>query len=146
MAEIAELAASFDALIKRLSPEAQKKLGFDIARRLRATQAARIKKNISPNGTAFTPRKPQPKRAGQIKKKLMFQKLNRQKWLKPSFANGKAEVGFNGIASRIATEHQFGLKAKINNRLFTYPKRELLGFTQQEMDMIEETVIKHLAL
>lgn len=148
--DLTRLNELFDGLIQQLSPTARKQLSRDIARRLRATQAQRIKQNTAPDGSAFEARKPQPawaKRIGAIKRKLMFQKIIRQKYLKPEYSSQAASVGFTGFISRIATEHQYGLRGRINERISAqYPKRELLGFTASELDMIEETIITHLAL
>jgi len=148
--DLTHLNELFDGLIQQLSPAARKQLSRDIARRLRATQAQRIKQNTAPDGSAFEARKPQPawaKRIGAIKRKLMFQKIIRQKYLKPEYSSQAASVGFTGFISRIATEHQYGLRGRINERISAqYPKRELLGFTASELDMIEETIITHLAL
>lgn len=148
--DLTRLNELFDGLIQQLSPAARKQLSRDIARRLRATQAQRIKQNTAPDGSAFEARKPQPawaKRIGAIKRKLMFQKIIRQKYLKPEYSSQAASVGFTGFISRIATEHQYGLRGRINERISAqYPKRELLGFTANELDMIEETIITHLAL
>ncbi|MEJ6522093.1 phage virion morphogenesis protein [Shewanella bicestrii] len=148
--DLTRLNELFDGLIQQLSPTARKQLSRDIARRLRATQAQRIKQNTAPDGSAFEARKPQPawaKRIGSIKRKLMFQKIIRQKYLKPEYSSQAASVGFTGFISRIATEHQYGLRGRINERISAqYPKRELLGFTASELDMIEETIITHLAL
>ncbi|WP_330149730.1 phage virion morphogenesis protein [Shewanella xiamenensis] len=147
--DLTRLNELFDGLIQQLSPAARKQLSRDIARRLRATQAQRIKQNTAPDGSAFEARKPQPawaKRIGAIKRKLMFQKIIRQKYLKPEYSSQAASVGFTGFISRIATEHQYGLRGRINERIsIRYPQRELLGVTQNEMNMIEAVVIRHLA-
>lgn len=148
--DLTRLNELFDGLIQQLSPTARKQLSRDIARRLRATQAQRIKQNIAPDGSAFEARKPQPawaKRIGAIKRKLMFQKIIRQKYLKPEYSSQAASVGFTGFISRIATEHQYGLRGRINERISVqYPQRELLGFTPDEQDMIEDTIVRHLAM
>lgn len=147
--DLTRLNELFDGLIQQLSPAARKQLSRDIARRLRATQAQRIKQNIAPDGSAFEARKPQPawaKRIGAIKRKLMFQKIIRQKYLKPEYSSQAASVGFTGFISRIATEHQYGLRGRINERISVqYPQRELLGFTVEEQYMIEEAIVRHLA-
>jgi phage virion morphogenesis protein len=147
--DLIQLNELFDGLIQQLSPAARKQLSRDISRRLRVSQAQRIKQNKAPDGAAFEARKPQPtwaKRLGAIKKKLMFQKIIRQKYLKAEYSASAASVGFTGFISRVATEHQYGLRGRINERISAqYPQRELLGFTPSERDMIEDIVITHLA-
>ncbi|UML92145.1 phage virion morphogenesis protein [Shewanella xiamenensis] len=146
--DLTRLNELFDGLIQQLSPTARKQLSRDIARRLRATQAQRIKQNTAPDGSAFEARKHQPawaKRIGAIKRKLMFQKIIRQKYLKPEYSSQAASVGFTGFISRIATEHQYGLRGRINERISAqYPQRELLGFTQSDLKMIEDSIVSHL--
>lgn len=148
--DLSRLNELFDGLIQQLSPAARKQLSRDISRRLRASQAQRIKQNKAPDGAVFEARKPQPtwaKRLGAIKKKLMFQKIIRQKYLKAEYSSSAASVGFTGFISRVATEHQYGLRGRINERISAqYPQRELLGFTASELDMIEEMMVKHLAI
>ncbi len=140
----------FDGLIEQLSPKGKKQLSRDVSRRLRGSQAQRIKQNKAPDGSAFETRKPRPewaKRKGAIKNKLMFQKLTRQKYLKPKHTANEASIGFTGLLAHIAREHQYGLRGRVSQGISVqYPKRELLGFTESEMDMIEETIIKHLAM
>ena len=148
--DLTQLNELFDGLIQQLSPAARKQLSRDISRRLRTSQAQRIKQNKAPDGAAFEARKPQPtwaKRLGAIKRKLMFQKIIRQKYLKAEYSASAASVGFTGFISRIATEHQYGLRGRLNERISAqYPQRELLGFTSSELDMIEEVIINHLAM
>ncbi|WP_259579145.1 phage virion morphogenesis protein [Shewanella baltica] len=53
----------------------------------------------APDGLAFEARKPQPiwaKCIGTIKRKLMFQKSIRQKYLKTEYSASAASVGFTG--------------------------------------------------
>jgi phage virion morphogenesis protein len=148
--DLTQLNELFDGLIQQLSPAARKQLSRDISRRLRTSQAQRIKQNKAPDGSVFEARKPQPvwaKRLGAIKKKLMFQKIIRQKYLKATYSSSAASVGFTGFISRVATEHQYGLRGRINERISAqYPQRELLGFTLDEQDMIEAAIVSHLAL
>tara|TARA_R110002033_G_scaffold166332_2_gene204957 strand:+ start:10012 stop:10479 length:468 start_codon:yes stop_codon:yes gene_type:complete len=147
--DLSQLNELFDGLIQQLSPAARKRLSRDISRRLRTSQAQRIKQNKAPDGSAFEARKPQPvwaKKLGSIKKKLMFQKIIRQKYLKAQHSSSAVTVGFTGFISRVASEHQYGLRGRINERISTqYPQRELLGFTVDEQDMIEDTIVRHLA-
>jgi len=73
--------------------------------------------------------------------------FSRQKYLKPEYSPQAASVGFTGFISRVATEHQYGLRGRINERISVqYPQRELLGFTVDEQDMIEEAIVRHLAM
>lgn len=138
----------FDGLIERLSAQERKHLARDIARKLRASQAKRIKENKAPDGNNFEARKPQPSwrnKKGSIKNKLMFQKLIRTKYLKPKYSENTASTGFIGLMAYIARQHQYGLRGKVNDHIqVQYSERQLLGFTDDEQQIIEETIIKYL--
>ncbi|MEC4090142.1 phage virion morphogenesis protein [Pseudoalteromonas rubra] len=135
----------FDGLIERLSPQKRKQLARDIARKLRASQATRIKENKAPDGSDFEARKPQASwrtKKGSIKKKLMFQKLIRTKYLKSGYTSDQASAGFIGLLAYIARQHQYGLRGKVNDQVSTqYPERQLLGFTEEEQALIENALI-----
>ncbi|WP_279454123.1 phage virion morphogenesis protein [Aeromonas veronii] len=49
------------ALLQQLSATERRKLAAELARTMRATQTERIRANKQPDGTAMTPRKPQPR-------------------------------------------------------------------------------------
>ncbi|MNZ02361.1 Phage virion morphogenesis family protein [compost metagenome] len=117
------------ALLHQLSATERRKLAAELARTLRATQAERIRANKQPDGTAMTPRKPQPKlrdRRGSTRRK-MFAKLATPRWFKAQATANEASVAFTGSANRLATIHHFGLKERIKGRETRYPARELLG-------------------
>lgn len=129
----------FDGLIEALSPQARKQLAKQIATTLRKSQAQRIKANKNPDGSAYPDRKPQP---GHIKRKLMFQKLVRSKWLKQQATANAATVGFTPTISRMVREHQYGLRGRLKGYIeVQYPQRELLGFTREELAAVEELLL-----
>lgn len=57
----------------------------------------------------------------------------------------QAVVEFVGTARRLATIHHYGLKDRIKGREISYPTRELLGITEQELDQLENTLLAHLS-
>ncbi|MGX6480281.1 phage virion morphogenesis protein [Klebsiella michiganensis] len=59
-----------------------------------------------------------------------------------------AEVGYSGVAARIARVHQFGLRDKINDSgaMVTYPRRELLGLSKADRMAIAHQVIDSLGV
>ncbi|MFB0974580.1 MAG: phage virion morphogenesis protein [Tolumonas sp.] len=150
MSELDPLLTELQSLIEKASPSERRKLATQIAKQLRATQAARIKANQTPEGAAYAERKPQPtfgrKRKGRIKK-AMFGKLIRTRWLKAKGSASEATVEFIGAASRIASVHQFGLRDRVNDygTMVKYPQRELLGFSEKEQEMIEDLILSHLS-
>ena len=66
--------------------------------------------------------------------------------MKASGRNDAAVVEFTGKVQRIAQIHQLGLKDRPNPHAqdVQYPERQLLGFSQDDKQFVEELVIKHL--
>nr|WP_239168394.1 phage virion morphogenesis protein [Chromobacterium violaceum] len=60
---IARLDAELGALLQKMEPAARRGLARDIARQLRQSQQKRIAAQQNPDGSAFTPRKPQLRKA-----------------------------------------------------------------------------------
>ena len=58
-------------------------------------------------------------------------------------------MGFNGSSAAIAAVHQYGLSASPSkNKDFKvqYAQRELLGFSESDVDLIENLIIEQLSL
>ena len=69
----------------------------------------------------------------------MFRRLPMAKWLKTTTDAGSATVGFwTGSASRVASEHQNGSRQNL-------PARTVLGFSPDDIEWIEQSVIEYLA-
>lgn len=135
-----------DGLLASMEPAARRQLAAAMARKLRDSQASRIRANIQPDGSPMAPRKPQPKLKkgrGRLRSKMFF-KISNKAWLKARASEHQAVVEFVGTANRIATIHQYGLKDRIKGRKISYPGRELLGITVQERDQLETTLLTHL--
>ncbi|MFM5530445.1 phage virion morphogenesis protein [Aeromonas veronii] len=134
------------ALLQQLSATERRKLAAELARTMRATQTERIRANKQPDGSAMTPRKPQPKlrdRRGGTRRK-MFAKLVKPAWFKATATANEATVEFTGTANRLATIHHFGLRDKINGKEVQYPERQLIGITDADIDRIEDRLLKSL--
>ena len=150
MNELEPLISELQSLIEKASPAARRQLASQIAKQLRASQAARIKANQNPDGSPYEARKPQQflgrKRKGRIRK-AMFGKLIRTRWLKGKGSASEATVSFIGSATRIANVHQYGLRDRVNKHgtEATFPQRELLGLTRDEENKIETTIVEFLA-
>ena len=144
--ELSRLTSWADGLLASMEPAARRQLAADMARKLRDSQASRIRTNIQPDGSPMTQRKPQPKLKkgrGRLRRKMFF-KITSRTWLKASATQSQAVVEFVGTANRLATIHQYGLKDRIKGREISYPARELLGITEQERDQLETTLLAHL--
>ena len=144
--DLSRLTSWADGLLASMEPAARRQLAGEMARKLRDSQANRIRSNIQPDGSLMTPRKPQPKLKkgrGRLRRKMFF-KITSRTWLKASATQSQAVVEFVGTANRLATIHQYGLKDRIKGREIRYPARELLGITEKERDQLETTLLAHL--
>lgn len=152
MATVEEVQAKLNALINNLSPQARRQLARNIGQALRKNQQARIARQENPDGTAFEPRKPRKefgKKKGRIKRKAMFAKLRTARHLKVRSNGNEVLVGFNGASAAIAAVHQYGLQGTVDkNKGFKvqYAQRELLGFSESDVELIENLIIKQLSL
>ena len=151
MATVEEVQAKLTALIANLSTQERRQLGRKIGQALRKSQSNRIARQQNPDGSAFEPRKPRKefgKKKGRIKRKAMFAKLRTARHLKVRSNGNEVSVGFNGSRAAIAAVHQYGLSASPSkNKDFKvqYAQRELLGFTEEDIEMIERFVLRAIA-
>lgn len=152
MATVEEIQAKLTALINNLSPQSRRQLARNIGQALRKNQQARIARQENPDGRAFEPRKPRKefgKKKGRIKRKAMFAKLRTARHLKVRSNGNEVLVGFNGASAAIAAVHQYGLQGTVDkNKGFKvqYAQRELLGFSESDVELIENLIIKQLSL
>lgn len=152
MATVEEVQAKLTALINNLSPQARRQLARNIGQALRKNQQARIARQENPDGTAFEPRKPRKefgKKKGRIKRKAMFAKLRTARHLKVRSNGNEVSVGFNGSSTAIAAVHQYGLKGTVNRNKgvkVQYAQRELLGFSDEDVELIENLILEQLSV
>jgi phage virion morphogenesis protein len=146
MDDLKLLANWVEPLLQKITPAARKQLAKEIGTALRKSQQQRIKAQQNPDGSQFAKRKKTHKK-GRIKRKAMFVKIKKAKHLKIKASANKVSVGFFGRIAHIAKVHQQGLRDKPNknSRDIRYKKRELLGFTRQDKDMILDILLEHLS-
>ncbi|MCW6548631.1 phage virion morphogenesis protein [Yersinia ruckeri] len=135
-------------LLANLSPQSRKQLAADIAKKLRASQQQRIKRQQAPDGSPYAARKAQPTRhkKGRIKRE-MFAKLRTARYMKAKGNTNEAVVEFTGRVQRMARVHHFGLRDRpsIHSQDVKYEERPLFGFTLQDRELVESAVITCLA-
>lgn len=136
------------ALINNLSPAARKEMARAIAKKLRASQQQNIKSQRAPDGTPFKPRRAEAARnkKGRVKRE-MFAKLRTAKYMKATATDSEAAVGFVGKVQRMARIHHYGLRDRPARgaKEVSYDERPLLGFSEDDMQMIETAIISHLS-
>lgn len=145
---VEELATYLQPYLERLSVGKRAKLSKQIGRDLRKNQGKRISTQQNPDGSTYTPRRKRLReQKGKIKRK-MFTKLKNTAHLKLLSTADAIAIGFVGRVARIAQVHQEGLKDRAERGApsVVYPKRELLGFTDHDLKLIEDSFLKHINL
>lgn len=138
-------------LLERLEPGARNQLACSIGQELRRSQQKRVIAQQNPDGTKFAPRKHRNLRGkqGRIRRKLeMFKKLKNANYLKARGDSNAITVGFTGRIARIARVHQYGLKDRAERGApdVQYEPREVLGFTEADLDVIRDSLLAHLTI
>ncbi len=138
------------SLLANLSSTKRRQIAHQIAKELSKSQQDRIKAQLQPDGTPFTPRKQRKNlkgKQGRIKrqKAAMFNKIRLAKYLKAEATANEASVGFNGRVAEIARVHQYGLTDKVSEKQSAevkYPVRELLGLIGNDIENLKIQVLK----
>ena len=147
MSNLTPFEQRLEALIAALSPAGRRRMTVDVAKKLRQKQQQRIKAQVAPDGTPYIPRKRQPVRGKKNRiKREMFAKLRTSRYMKASGDDSTAAVEFTGKVQRIVRVHQSGLKDKPgrNSPTIQYPERQLLGFSEDDQQLVESIIIGHL--
>ena len=148
MSNVLELANYLQPLLERLSMGERARLAKQIGRDLRKSQGKRISEQKNPDGSSYTPRRKRLReQKGKIKRK-MFTKIKNTSNLKVLSNADSIAIGFVGRVARIARVHQEGLKDRAEKGApdVVYPKRELLGFTEQDIKLVADSFLKHIKL
>lgn len=156
--ELEQLETWVGGLLAKASPAERRQLARAVAVDLRRSQVERIRDQKNPDGTPYAPRKrrdpPIRAKAGRIKRRVsarakpMFRKMRLGKHLQARWTEAEASVGFTGRAARIARVHQDGLRDRVEPRPdapeVIYPKRGLVGFTDDDRQRLLDLVLAHL--
>lgn len=147
MSELSAFDTRLAGLIAALSPQSRKAMASTIAKRLRKHQQQRIKRQVTPEGQPFAPRRAQPLRAkkGRIKRE-MFAKLRTAKYMKAKGTDKDAVVEFTGQVQRMAKVHQYGLRDRpsVRAKEVQYQARPLLGLDAEDMKIVENELLRLL--
>lgn len=76
----------------------------------------------------------------------MFAKLITSRFAYPRQPGTGINGFYGGKSPKIASVHQFGLseETRKDGKKIDYPTRPLLGFTGEDVQMIEEIILAHL--
>ncbi|WOE81637.1 phage virion morphogenesis protein [Pseudomonas protegens] len=149
MADLEALEDWAAGLLGQLQPAARNQLARSIGQALRRSQQQRIIAQRNPDGSKYAPRKQRNLRGkqGRIKRQVqMFKKLRTASFLKVQGDGNAISVGFTGRVARIARVHQYGLRDRAERDApeVKYEQREVLGFTNEDLDLIRDSLIKKL--
>lgn len=149
MADLEALEDWAAGLLGQLQPTARNQLARSIGQALRRNQQQRIIAQRNPDGSKYAPRKQRNLRGkqGRIKRQVqMFKKLRTASFLKVQGDGNAISVGFTGRVARIARVHQYGLRDRAERGApdVNYEQREVLGFTDVDLDIIRDQLLNHL--
>lgn len=146
------------AALSRLSAGERRKLARAIGNYLAKSNRARIKSNLNPDGTAYEKRRPRPAlrdRKGAIRREgkagPMFRKLSRPAELGVLLVTpDQVDVGFKrNRTAALALVHQLGLVDQVERApgapRLRYPKRVLLGLTDQDGERVVDMILDQVA-
>lgn len=147
MADLELLEEHLGAMLQQLSDAELRKLEMHIARKLRISQTKRIAKQQNPDGSTYVPRKQRLNDKRNKIKNKMFNVIKNAKYMRTHRTSNGIAIGFFGRVASIARVHHFGLRDRVdrNGPTVKYDSRELLGFTDEEIEMIENEVFEYLS-
>lgn len=136
-------------LLGQLEPASRNRLARSIGQALRRSQQQRVIAQRNPDGSRYAPRKQRDLRGkqGRMKRKVqMFQKLRTARFLNVQGDGNAIQIGFIGRVARIARVHQFGLndRAEQGAPIVKFDQRQLLGITDNDLDIIRDELLRHL--
>ena len=76
----------------------------------------------------------------------MFKKLRKVTYLKAKGDGNAIRVGVAGRVARIARVDEYGLRDRVERNApeVKYEQHEVLGFTDADLDLIRDGLLKHL--
>ena len=129
--------------IARLQPAEQRKLLRKVDQDLRRVNRQRMAAQTDPDGRAWEPRK-EYGRTRRGRPKQMMRKLRQATRLRVEISDSLIRIGWRGHDSYLASVHHFGLTQRLQFGLAHYPERSLLGITEGDAAMIQESLLRHL--
>ncbi|MFJ3410560.1 phage virion morphogenesis protein [Pseudomonas protegens] len=150
MADLEALEDWAAGLLGQLQPAARNQLARSIGQALRRSQQQRIIAQRNPDGSKYAPRKQRNLRGkqGRIKRQVkMFKKLRTGSFLRVQGDGNAISVGFTGRVARIARVHQYGLRDRAERSApdVKYEQREVLGFSESDIELIRDRLLLTLS-
>ena len=149
--DLAELEPFLAAYLNHLGPGQRRRVMRKTMEALRKANAARIAANVQPDGSAMEPRKPRKRLSsgkGRVRRaKKMFPKIKLARSMKIRLSADEGEIGFAGMVGHTAAAHHYGKedfvgRAPNGKAIRTkYPRRRLLGFGPEDVDLITDAAL-----
>lgn len=149
--DLAELEPFLAAYLNRLGPGQRRRALRKAMETLRRENARRIAANIQPDGSAMEPRKPRKRLAsgkGRVRRaKKMFPRIKLARSMKLRVSPNEGELGFAGAIGHTAAAHHYGRedfvgRAPNGTAIRTkYPRRQLLGFGPDDIELITDAAL-----
>lgn len=151
--DLQKLAQWAEPLLNALTERERLKISKSIGQKLQRSQSRRIAAQRNPDGSPYEPRKQTQQtrttrarqRRGGIRRK-MFARIRLRQFMRMQATSNDVFISFMGRVARIATVHQKGLTDRVqpNGPQYTYPVRQLLGFSPDDDSMIREEIMQYL--
>lgn len=142
--ELERLDSWLEPLMEKLNTGERRKLIRKVAMDMRRSQQERMKNQRNPDGSAWEARLRQSGR--KVRQRAMFRKLRLARYLRIKSSPEHFELAFTERSGRIARIHHYGLRAKVNRfgLQHTYASRQLLGLSDADVALIEQSFMEHL--
>ncbi|AOF14788.1 Phage virion morphogenesis protein [Yersinia enterocolitica] len=147
MNDLHELGQTLSILLAQLAPQARGAFMRQVAKELRQRQQKHIQAQQNPDSSPFVARKKKRRdKQGRIKRK-MFTKLRTARFIKAESNADEAAVTFSGKVNNLVRVHHYGLRDKVtkNGPMVKYERRQLLGFTDSDLEWIGDLALEHIA-
>jgi phage virion morphogenesis protein len=134
-----------DGFLAKLQPGQRVRVARKIGQILRKRNAARIRANVQPDGSAMEPRKVGRRR----KKGRMFPRTGLARQLRIAASADEVRLDFKQPVAGTAAVHHFGLVDAVDKRVpnsikVRYPARLLLGIPEEDRAAIMEELFAWL--
>ena len=143
----------FEEMLADIQPAKRKLVARKIGQRLRRANLVRIADNVQPDGSKMEPRKERRDRRGRIRVRAgtkMFKKLRYARNFNIRASSDGVEIGPQGGIERTSRIHHYGLMGYVGKNRdgeairVRYPRRRLLGFSEDDIDGMTEELLEWL--
>ncbi|HBL7241973.1 TPA: phage virion morphogenesis protein [Serratia liquefaciens] len=147
LSDFQTLDETLSVLLQQLSPQSRQIFTRQVAKELRQRQQKHIQEQKNPDGSPYIPRKNKRRdKHGRIRRK-MFTRLRTARFMKIESNTDEAAVTFATGVTNLSVVHHYGLRDKVSpdGPMVRYARRQLLGFTDADIEWIKDLALTHIA-